>query len=137
MWTLGVAEPGEDGCAELVGLGAGVAAAPLVLHRHLQRRPPPEHEPDALTKSRPRLGGERAAAAAAVGGGHGVARVWAFGRGRRLGFWPGRRRVRRRGRRSRGPRVGAGFGRGGRIGGGGWWKRGRGCRRRRGVGLVL
>jgi hypothetical protein len=71
--TPGAAEPGVDGLAELVGLGAGVAAAPLVLYRHLQRRPAPEHQPDALAKRRRRLGGDRAAAA--VGCGHGVARV--------------------------------------------------------------
>ena len=78
--TPGATEPGVDGLAELVGLGAGVAAAPLVLHRHLQRRPAPEHQPDALAKRRRRLGGDRtaaaaAAAAAAVGCGHGVAVV--------------------------------------------------------------
>ena len=76
--TPGATEPGVDGLAELVGLGAGVAAAPLVLHRHLQGRPAPEHQPDALAKRRRRLGGDRtaaAAAAAAVGCGHGVAVV--------------------------------------------------------------
>lgn len=33
--TLGATEPGKDGLTELVGPGAGVAAAPLVIHCHL------------------------------------------------------------------------------------------------------
>ena len=45
---------------------------PLVLHCHLQRRPPAEHQPDALAKRGTRLGGDRAAASAAVGCGHAV-----------------------------------------------------------------
>jgi len=45
---------------------------PLVLHCHLQRRPPAEHQPDALAKRGTRLGGDRTGASAAAGCGHGV-----------------------------------------------------------------
>lgn len=41
--ALGVGEPRKDRCGELVGLAAGVAAAPQVLDGHLKRRPPVKH----------------------------------------------------------------------------------------------
>jgi len=70
----GAGEPGEDGGGEPVGLGLRVKAAPPVLHRQLQRRPPPEQQADALRHCRRPLLGQHHPAAGRAGGrgrGHG------------------------------------------------------------------
>ena len=63
----GAGEPGEDGGDEPVGLGLRVEAAPPVLHRQLQCRPPPEQQADALRHCRRSLLGQHDPAAGAAG----------------------------------------------------------------------